>query len=138
MVDVIRPEACAYQLLEQVGLFVGALGGAEARKRLGAVIVPDFDEPLGCHIQRFFPSGFAEVRPRIGWIDLVIGVLGPVRQPDQRFCQAVRMMNVVEAETPLDAEAVVVGGTVAPFGIDDLIILDLVGDLAADATERTE
>src|SRR5436853_6378021 len=49
-----------------------------------------------------------------------------------------RMMDVVETETSLDAEAVMIGRAIAPFGIDHLFVLDLIGDLAADAAERAE
>ena len=41
--------------------------------------------------------------------------------------------HVVEAETPLDAQPLVVGGAVAALHRDDLVVLDLVADLAADA-----
>ena len=37
VVDVVRAEAGAHQLLEQIGLLVGALGRAEAGERCGAV-----------------------------------------------------------------------------------------------------
>ena len=48
------------------------------------------------------------------------------------------MMDVVETEAALDAEAVVIGRAVAAFGIDHLFVLDLIGDLTADAAERAE
>ncbi len=78
------------------------------------------------------------MRERIGRIDLVVGILLRVRQPHQRLGQAMRVMDVVEAEAALDAEAVVVGGAVAALGIDHLLVLDLIGDLAADAAERAQ
>src|SRR5579862_141137 len=43
------------------------------------------------------------------------------------------MMDIVKAEPPLYAQAVVIGRTVAPFRVDDLLVLYLVCDLAADA-----
>ena len=48
------------------------------------------------------------------------------------------MMDVVKTKTALDAEPVVIGRAIAAFGIDDFLVLDLIGDLAADAAERTE
>ena len=48
------------------------------------------------------------------------------------------MMDVVEAEAALDAEPVVVGRAVAALGVDHLLVLDLIGDLAADAAERAQ
>src|SRR5437879_1233961 len=49
-----------------------------------------------------------------------------------------RVMDVVETKTALDAEAVVVGRAVAALGVDDLLVLDLIGDLTADAAERAQ
>src|SRR6202012_4469073 len=48
------------------------------------------------------------------------------------------VMDVVEAEPALDAETIVVGGAVAALGVDHLLVLDLVGDLATDAAIRAE
>ena len=48
------------------------------------------------------------------------------------------MMDVVEAEAALDAKPVVIGRAVAAFGVDHLLVLDLIGDLAADAAERAQ
>src|SRR6266404_786125 len=49
-----------------------------------------------------------------------------------------RMVDVVETKTALDAEAVVVGRAVAALGVNDLLVLDLIGDLTADAAEWAE
>ena len=49
-----------------------------------------------------------------------------------------RVMDVVEAEAALDAEPVVIGRAVAALGIDHLLVLDLIGDLAADAAIRAQ
>ena len=49
-----------------------------------------------------------------------------------------RMMNVVEAEPALDAKPVVVRRAIASLGVDDLLVLDLIGHLAADAAEGTK
>ena len=78
------------------------------------------------------------MRERIGRIDLVVGVLFRVRQAHQRLGQAMRMMDVIKAKASLDAEPVVVGRTVAALGVDDLLVLDLIGDLAADPAERAQ
>ena len=47
-------------------------------------------------------------------------------------------MDVVEAEAALDAQPVVIGRAVAPLGVEDLLVLDLIGDLAADAAIRAQ
>src|SRR6185312_14498905 len=78
------------------------------------------------------------MRIGIGRIDLIVGVLRNVRQSHQRLGQAVGMMDVVEAEATLDAEAIMVRRSVAALGIDQLLVLDLIGDLAADAAIGTE
>src|SRR3981189_2085648 len=47
-------------------------------------------------------------------------------------------MDVGKPEAALDAEPVVVGRTVAAIGVNYLVVLDLIGDLAADAAERAQ
>ncbi len=54
----------------------------------------------------------------------------------KRLRQAMRMVRVVEAVAALDAQASVVGRAVSPFDIEDLVVLDVVGELAADAAIR--
>ena len=138
VIDIVGAEAGAHQLLEQVGFLVRALGRAEAGERLDPLLVADPDQPPGRDVERLLPGSFAEMRERVGGIDLVVGILFRIRQPHQRLGQPVRMMDVIEAETALDAEPVVVGRPVAALGVDDLVVLDLVGDLTADAAERTQ
>src|SRR5437764_1700406 len=138
MIDVVGAEAGAHQLLEQIRFLVRTLGRAETGERLGALLVADLDQALSCDVERLLPGSFAEVRERIGRIDLIVGILLSVRQPHQRLGQAMRMMDVVETEAALDAEAVVIGRAVAAFGIDHLFVLDLIGDLTADAAERAK
>src|SRR5687767_2186618 len=48
------------------------------------------------------------------------------------------MVDIVEAKTSLHAEAIVVRGAVDPLSVNDPLILDLVGHLAADATIWTK
>ena len=45
-------------------------------------------------------------------------------------------LHVVEAEAALDAQPLVVRRTVAPFDVNDLVVLDVVRELAADAAVR--
>ncbi len=138
VIDIVGAEAGAHQLLEQIGLFVRALGRTEAGQRLDAPLVADFHQPPGGDIQRLVPRCFAEVSEGIGRIDLIGGALRRVRQPHQRLGQPVRMVDIVEAESALDAEPVVIGRAVAPLGIDYLLVLDLIGYLATDAAERAQ
>ena len=65
-----------------------------------------------------------------------VAVLGRVGAPDQRLGQAMRVVRVVEAVAALDAQPLVVGRAVAAFDVEDLVVLDVVGELAADAAVR--
>ena len=56
--------------------------------------------------------------------------------PDQRLGQALRVVRVVEAVAPLDAQAALVGRAIAALDEEDLVVLDVVGQLAADAAIR--
>ena len=61
------------------------------------------------------------------------GVLGHAVLADQRLVRRCGLVHIVEAEAALDAEPVLVGGPVAAADVDDLVVLDVVGELAADA-----
>ncbi len=95
-------------------------------------------QAAGGEIERLLPRRLAEMRPGIGRIDLIVGVLRHVRQADEGLRQPVRVVDVVEAEAALDAEPVVVGRAVAALRVDDPLVLDVVGDLAADAAIGAE
>src|ERR1700722_19622892 len=138
MVDIVGSEAGLHELLEQIGFLVRSLGRAEASQRLGALLVADLDEAPGGDVERFFPGSFAEVSERIGRINLVVGVLLDTRQAHQRLGQTVGVMDVVETKAAFDAKSVVVSRAIAAFSVDDLLVLDFVGDLAADAAIRAK
>ena len=138
MVDIVGAETGPHELLEQIGFLVRSFGRAEARQCLSTLLVADLDEAFGGDVERLFPGSFAEVSERIGRIDLVVGVLLDSRQPHQRLGQTVGVMDVVETKAAFDAKSVVIGRTVAAFSVDDLLVLDLIGDLAADAAIRAK
>ena len=138
VVHVVVAEAGADQLLEQVGLLVRSLSRAEARQALRSPRRLDAVEAAGGKVQRLLPGCLAEVGPGVRRVHLVLGVLGGVGQADQRLGEPVRVVDVVEAEAALDAEPVLVGRAVAALGIDDAVVLDLVGHLAADAAIRVQ
>ena len=73
VIDIVGAEAGAHQLLEQIGFLVRAFGRAEAGERLDALLVADPDQAPGRDVERLLPGGFAEMRERIGRIDLVVG-----------------------------------------------------------------
>src|SRR5581483_4409527 len=133
VVDIVGAEAGAHQLLEQVGLFVRALGRAEAGERLGAVAVADGLEAGGGAVERLLPGGLAEMRPRIGRVDKLVRHLGHAVLADHRLQQALRIADIVEAEAAFDAEPVLVGRAVLAGDVEQLVVLDVIGELAADA-----
>jgi hypothetical protein len=136
VVDVVRAEPGADQLLDEVGLLVRPLGRAEAGKRARAVAIADRAQALRGPVQSLLPARLAEMGERIGRIDVVVDHLRDTVLADQRPHQAMGMIDVVEAEAALDAQPVLVGRAVAPGDVADLVVLDLVGDLAADAAVR--
>ena len=107
VVDVVGAEAGADELLEQIGFLVGALGRAEAGQRRAAVSVsgpssarrPRRPAPLPTS-----PRGNAS-RGRPG-SSCSRAALRRVVAADQRLGQAVRVVDVVEAEAALDAQPV--------------------------------
>ena len=133
VVDIVGAEAGAHQLLDEIGLLVRALGRAEAGERAGARSISDLPKALGGKIQSLVPRGFAEMGERIGGVDVVADLLRHALLSDQRHGQTVGMADIVEAEAALDAEAILVGGAVSPAHIADLVVPDVIGDLAADA-----
>ena len=133
VVDVVGAEALADQLLEEVGLLVGALGRAEAGDRLAAVARVDRLQAGRRLVERLLPGRLAEVLADLLAPDLHVGVLGDAVAADQRLGQPVGMVDVVEAEAALDAQPVVVGGPVAAVDVEDLVVLDVHRGLAADA-----
>src|SRR5688572_31984451 len=104
MVDVVRTEPCAHQLLEEVRLLVGALGRAEAGERV-AIPVSDLNQTLRGGLESLFPGRFAKYRRPIAGIDHEVRRLGDAVSSDQRLCQPVRMVRVVESIAPLHAQA---------------------------------
>src|SRR6185312_17187626 len=101
VVDIVGSEARPHELLEQVRLLVRALRGAEARQRLGAAQIANRLQARRSPIERFLPRGFAEMRPGVGGVDLVVGVFLDVIEPYQRLREAMRMVHVIESEPAL-------------------------------------
>ena len=133
MVDIVGPEAGAHQLLEQVGLLVGALGRAEAGERVRPLFVADPAQPAGGALQCLLPARLPEVFERVRRVHDNIGGFRDIVAPDQRFRQALRAVGIVEAEAALDAQPLLVGRAVASVDVEQLAVLQVVGDLAADA-----
>jgi len=111
--------------------FVRALGRAEPGNGLAAVSIAQHAHFRRRQIERLGPACLAEMAERVGRVD--IEPLGFSLKANERLGQPLRVVDIVEAEAALDAEAVFVGGTVLALDIGDLAVADLVGELAADA-----
>src|SRR5262249_1807906 len=123
VVDVVRPEARTDQLLEEVGLLVGALRRAEAGDGAGAALGVDRLEARGGEVERLLPGRLAEVRHDLLVVDEAARLLAPAAvlvaahvraqralgvarlAPDQRDGQALLGEGVVPAVAALDAQA---------------------------------
>src|SRR5712691_9727024 len=103
VIDIVGAEAGAHQLLKEIGLLVGALGGAKTGKRPRAVAIANFFQAGGGAVERFLPRRGPKMRPWIGGIDRVMRVLAHAILADQRLRQTMRMVHVVEAEAALHA-----------------------------------
>ena len=78
------------------------------------------------------------MRPGIGWIDQIVGMLGHAVLADHRLGQALRVGDIIKSEAAFHAEPVFIGGAFAPGDRDQLVVLDLVSELAADAAIRAD
>ena len=131
VIDVVGAEAGAHEFLEEISLLVRGLGRAEAGERLRAIAIADRFQSRGGAVERLLPGGGAEMRPGIGGIDGVVGVLGYAVLANERLREAVRVAHIVEAEAAFDAEPVLVRGPVAAADVEELVVLDVIGELAA-------
>ncbi len=149
VVDVVRAEDGADQLLEEVRLLVAALRGPEAGHGTGPVRVTDLRQPARHQVQRLVPGGLAEGGHHLVVVDDAAGLAAPfalhvrgqrtlgvgVIAPDERRGQTLRVERVVEAVTPLHAQPLLVAGALATVGEDDGVCLGVhvVADRASDA-----
>ena len=139
MVDVVVAKAGADELLEEISLFVAALGRPEPGERRRAVAVADPAQRAAGEIESLFPGRFAkDVHDALGIHREVAALRRRVGAADERRRQPVRVVRIVEAVAALDAQARVVGRVVAALDEEDAVVLDVVGELAADAAERAE
>src|SRR6185437_3946739 len=86
----------------------------------------------GGAVERLLPCGFAEMRPRVGRVDLFVRHFRHVLA-DHRLGQALRIADVVEAKAAFHTQALLVGGAITAADIEQLVVFDVIGELAADA-----
>ena len=99
-VDVVVAKTLPHQLLDEIGLLVGAARRGDAADRAAAMLVLDAAELAGDVRERFFPAHFA---PRIA--DLF---------PDHRVEDAILVVRIAPGETPLHAGMAAIGLAVLP------------------------
>src|SRR5919108_5254180 len=136
MVHVVGAKTGAHQLLEQISLFVTALGATKACQGLGSMLIPDLAQAACGAIHRLLPSGLAEIPVDLLGKDDIHG-LGRPLAPDEGFGQAVFVMDIVKSIPALDTQATMVGRTIAAIDIEDGSVLDVEGEQTADPTVRT-
>ena len=133
VIDVVRSESGADQLLEQVGFLVRALGRTETGERSLAVRVADVSQSLRGKGERLVPGRFAEhAAPVVGIDGEVLALLHP-RLADERRGEPMLVLHVVEAVPALDAQPARVGRAVLALHVENRVALDVVRELAADA-----
>ena len=148
-------EAGADQLLEEVGLLVGALRRAEAGDRRRAALGMDGLQPRGGQVERLLPRRLAEVRHDLVVVDEAARLLAPAAllaahvraqralgvarlAADERRGQALLGERVVPAVAALDAQAALRARLGAALGVGDrlALVVDVEGQRAADAAVR--
>src|SRR3954454_11086328 len=154
VVDVVRPEAGADELLEKVGLLVGALRRAEAGDRRRAVRRVDLLQAARGELERLLPRRLAEVGEDLVVVDeparlaLLVGLAAHVLRErplriarlaaDERGREALGRGGVVPAVAALHAQAALVARLLAALGERDRLelVVDVEGQRAADAAVR--
>ena len=138
VIDIVGAKAGTHQLLKQIGFFVAALGAAKARQCIVAVRIADSRECICGEIERFVPGGFTKYIAPVLRVQFEVCRLGNTRFANQRLCQSLTMMCVIESIAPLDTEATVIGWTIAPVNADDRVVFDVIRELATNTTIRTD
>ena len=99
----------------------------------GAVLVANILEARRGAVERLLPGGGPEMGPGIARIDGIVDVLAHTVPADHRLGEPLRIVNVVESEPAFHAQPAVIGRAVLAGHVKKLVVLDVVGELAADA-----
>ena len=138
MVDVVAAEADAHQFLEQVRLFVAALGRPEAgRATCGPCCRGSLPGPARRGRAPRPSSASRNASRQLSGTRSKYGSLGPFLA-DQRHRQPIGAHRVVETVAALDAKPRMVSRAVPAVDEEDAVVGDVVGELAADAAERAK
>ena len=136
VVDVVGAEPGSDHLLDEVRLLVRPLGGAEPGEGASAVPIADAREAGRGAVEGLLPARLPEVGPGVRGIDGAVRGLRRVVTAHKRPGEPVGVRDVVEAEAPLDAEALLVRRPVAAIDGRDPFALDAVRDLTPDPAVR--
>ena len=138
VVDVVGSKPGSHELLEEVGLFVAALGRPEPGQGIRADRITDLHQTLAGNCQRLFPAGFSKLLAPVGRHALEVDRLRCIGAANQGHGQAIGAGCVVEAEPALDAQAAMIGRTIPPFNPGDAFITHVIGELAAHPAKRAQ
>lgn len=109
VIDVVRPKAGSNEFLHRVGGFVWGPPGGDAEDTMSSVIRFRFGESGGGGFEGFVPFDFLE---------------GAVGLFDERFFEAVLVLDEVVGELTFDAKRAFIGGAVhRGLGADDFVAL---------------
>ena len=75
---------------------------------------------------------------RVRRVNFVVPAFADTVLADQRNRQPIGVVHVVQPEAALHTKALFIGRTVAAIDLDDLVVFQVIRDLTADTTERTD
>src|SRR6056297_2500028 len=137
VIHVVVAKALTDKFLKEIRLFIGAFGAAETRNGRTAMGVLEPLQLTRRQVERLVPLRLAEEFVPVAGIDIE-ALWRSVLAADKRLGQAVRVVDIVVAKAPLDAESPLVGRAIDALDILYLAVLDLERDLTADAAERAD
>ena len=163
VVDVVGAEGGADQLLEEVGLLVGALGGTEGGDPVRSALLVDSPQATSHEVERLFPAGLPEVGHhlvvrheatglatalalRTVLADVLLhlsreSTLGiGLLDPDQRLGEPLRGGRVVPAVAALHAQPTLAARLVSAVGEGDraALSIDVEGERATHTAVGTD
>ena len=131
MIDVIAAEQRAKQFLQEIVVFVGCLGAAVDRHRVGAIALVNLDQPLSGIIERLVPGCLAPL-VAVKSLGARAGLLRSLA--NERRGYPVLVVNKVVAEPSFDAQIAVIHHAVERRGyFVNEIVLDVQLQIAPHA-----
>ena len=122
VIDAVGADRRAHEFLQDIVLFIGATGRTERRQCIRTMFRFYFVESIGYQTQRFIPGS------RLQFFVLA----------DQRRCQTLRAVNIINAEPAFDAEQAAVDRAVwRRSDANHFAIFDIQVKITTNATERT-